>query len=105
MQGTVLIALFDELEKIAEQQARSFSSAWSSKTIGAPRAKLPGTQSPKAPTVPGKLNSKLVRPASQFGKRQQTYSQPSSATAPTTNPTQAAAARHKPPPNVVFGVR
>lgn len=98
-------AFFDELEKIGETQARSSSSVWSSKTIGAPRSKLPGTQSPKAPTVPGELNSKLVRPASQFGKRQQEYSQPSSATPPSTNPAQGDMARNQPPPNVVFGVR
>jgi len=98
------MALFDELEKIGAQ-ARSSSSAWSAETIGAPRSKLPGVQSPKAPTVPGELNTKLVRPASQFGKRHQTYSQPSSVTPPSTNPALGAQARNQPPPNVVFGVR
>jgi hypothetical protein len=98
------MALFDELEKIGAQ-ARSSSSTWAAKTVGAPRAKLPGTQSPKAPTVPGELNTRLVQPASQYGKRQQTYSQPSSATPPSTNPAQGEMARNQQPPNVVYGVR
>ena len=102
LQGTVIKAFSDELEKIATQER---VGVWSPKTIGAPRSKLPGSQAPKAPTAPGKLNAKLVRPAPQFGKRQQTYSQPNPATAPNTNPTQSVAARHKQPPNVVFGVR
>lgn len=102
--GTAMIAFFDELEKIAGQ-ARALSSSWASKTVGAPRAKLPGLQTAKAPTVPGKLNAKLVRPASQFGKRHQKYSQPSSITPPSTNPALGMQARNQPPPNVVFGVR
>jgi hypothetical protein len=98
------MAFFDELEKIGGQ-ARSSSSVWASKTTGAPRVKTSGTEAAKAPTVPGKLDTKLVRPASQYGKRQQTYSQPSSVTPPSTNPAQGVMARYHPPPNVVFGVR
>jgi len=98
-----MTSFYAELEKIAESQARS-SGTWSAKTVGAPRSKPAGIQSPKAPTVPGKLHPKLVAPASSFGKRQN-YSQPNPATTPETNPTQNVAARHAPPPNVVFGVR
>lgn len=98
------MAFFDELEKIGGSARSSFSS-WSSKTVGAPRSKATGIMAAKAPTVPGKLDSKLVLPASQFGKRHQTYSQPSSVTPPLTNPAQGSVARNQPPPNVVFGVR
>jgi hypothetical protein len=98
------MAFFDELEKIGGQ-ARSNSSSWSSSTTEAARVKAPSVETAKAPTVPGKLNAKLVQPASQFGKRHQTYSQPSSATPPSTNPAQGQMARNHPPPNVVFGVR
>ena len=99
-----MASFYEELEKIAAVQSRSSSSTWSSKTVGAPRTKLPGKQSPKAPTVPGKLSPKLVQPAAGYGKRQN-YSQPNPATTPETNPAQQAAARQAPPPNVVFGVR
>jgi hypothetical protein len=97
-------AFFDELEKIGGQ-ARSSSSVWSSKTVGAPKSKSPTVEAAKAPTVPGKLDTKLVRPASQFGERHQTYSQPSTVTPPSTNPAVGSMARHQPPPSVVFGVR
>lgn len=98
-----MTAFFEELEKIGAQ-ARSSESVWTSKTTSAPRSKLPGRQAPKAPTAPGNLGPKVIRPAPQFGKRQN-YSQPNVETPPATNPAQAADARHQPPPNVVFGVR
>jgi hypothetical protein len=97
-------AFHEEIEKIAATQGRSSSSTWSSQTIGAPRSKLPGTQAPKAPTAPSKLNVKITAPAAKLGPRQN-YSQPNVVTAPTANPVQGAAARNTPPPNVVFGVR
>jgi hypothetical protein len=97
-----MMAFFEELEKIGAQ-ARSSSSTWSPKTVGAPRSKLPGKQAPKAPTAPGKLNVKITKPT-QYGARQN-YSQPNVETAPSTNPAQGSAQRNTPPPNVVFGVR
>lgn len=97
-------AFYEEIEKIAASQVRSSDSVWSSKTIGAPRSKLPGQQAPKAPTAPGDLNVKIKAPAASFGPRQN-YSQPNEASAPDTNPAQGAAVRNTPPPNVVFGVR
>lgn len=96
-------AFFEELEKIGAQ-ARSPDSVWAAQTIGAPRSKLPGTQSPKSPTVPGRLSPKVVSPASSYGQRQN-YSQPNSAMTPDTSPMQNIQSRHTPPPNVVFGVR
>lgn len=96
-----MLEFFGELEKIAAQQR---SGAWAPKTIGAPRAKMPETQAAKAPTTPGSLNVKIVKPAAKFGKRQ-TYSQSNTAAPPEGNPAQVAAARQIPPPNVVFGVR
>ena len=97
-----MMAFHEELTKIAA--ARSPSSAYAPKTVGAPRSKFPSQQTPKAPTAPGKLNVKIVAPAAQFGKRQN-YSQPNAATQPTTNPAQGEKLRNAPPPNVVFGVR
>lgn len=97
-------AFYEEIEKIAAVQQRSSDSVWSSKTIGAPRSKLPGQQAPKAPTAPGDLNVKVVAPAASSGPRQN-YSQPNEASAPDTNPAQGAEVRNVPPPNVVFGVR
>ena len=94
-------AFLDELEKIAVQARGPQAVA---KTVGAPRSKLPGTQSPKAPTAPGKLGPKLVMPGSKYGK-QQKYSQPNTETPSTTNPSQGTMARQVPTPNVVFGVR
>lgn len=97
-------AFADEVMKIAATQVRSTTSAWSSKTVGAPRTKMPGKQQPKAPTVPSKLSPKVIKPASKFGK-QQNYSQPNTAAPPETNPVQQQGLRAIPPPNVVFGAR
>lgn len=97
-------AFADELMKIAATQARSSSSVWAPKTVGAPRSKMPGTEQAKAPTVPGKLSPKVIKPASQFGERQN-YSQSNTATTPETNPVQQQGLRSIPPPNVVFGAR
>lgn len=97
-------AFADELMKIAATQVRSSSSSWSAKTVGAPRSKLKGIQKPKAPTTPGKLSPKVIKPAAQFGKRQN-YSQPNTAAPPETNPAQQQGLRAIPPPNVVFGAR
>lgn len=102
MHGINTLAFFGELEKIAEQ-ARSVGT-WSPKTVGAPRSKMPDSQVAKAPTVPGKLNVKIVKPAAKFGPRQN-YSRSNTATAPDSNVLQGADARQTPPPNVVFGVR
>ena len=102
VQGISMTAFLDELEKIGE--TRSSESSWSSKTVSAPRSKTVGIQAAKAPTAPGNLSSKLVGPASQFGKRQN-YSQPNVSTTPSTNPMQGVRERHAPSPNVVFGVR
>lgn len=95
-------AFFSELEKISATQSRI--GQWAAKTVGAPRSKLPGVQMPKAPTAPGKLSPKIVKPGAKYGKRQK-YSQPNTETPPTTSPQQGAMARQLPPPNVVFGVR
>jgi hypothetical protein len=95
-------AFFDELAKIAAQQRGP--GPWESTTVGAPRSKLPGQQSPKAPTAPGQLSPKVIKPAPQYGKRQN-YSRVNVATAPGKNPAQSAELRAAPPPNVVFGAR
>lgn len=104
MQGINVTAFFEELEKIGATQVRSPDSTWAPETIGAPRSKLPGAQSPKAPTVPGQLSSKLVRPAGQYGQRTN-YTQSNEESAPSVNPMQGEQQRNTPPPNVVFGVR
>lgn len=98
-----MTAFHQEIEKIATQ-VRSVSSQWSSKTVGAPRSKLPGQQAPKAPTAPSQLNVKITAPAAKLGPRQN-YSQPNVVTAPPANPAQGAEVRNTPPPNVVYGVR
>lgn len=67
-------AFFDELDKVAGE-ARDPNSPWSPKTIGSPRSKLPSVQFPKAPTAPGNMSAKLVKPAGSYGTRQN-YSQP-----------------------------
>ena len=103
MRGISMDAFYEELEKIGSQ-ARSYASTWASKTVSSPRVKMPSGKMPKAPTVPKQFSLNNVAPASQFGKRQH-YSQPNPATAPQSNPTQNAAGRMQPPPNVVFGVR
>jgi hypothetical protein len=103
MNGISIMAFLDEMEKIGGQ-TRLPGGTFTSQTVGAPRSKLPGAQSPKAPTAPGKLQSKIVSPASKFGKRQN-YSQPNTATPQSTNPIQQEALRQTQPPNVVFGVR
>ena len=54
---------------------RDADSPWASKTVGAPRSKLPSVQFPKAPTAPANMNAKLVLPAGKHGPRQN-YSQP-----------------------------
>jgi len=98
-----IMAFWDELEKIASE-ARDPGSVWSSKTVGAPRSKLPPIQADRAPELSSAPDPKLVGPASQYGKRQN-YSQPNVDTPQSTNPTIGAAERATPPPNVVFGVR
>jgi len=95
-------ALFDELQKLGESD-RNPSSVWAPKTVGAPRSKLSGVQSPKAPTAPGSMAPHNVEPVAKYGP--QDYSQPNSATAPETNPSVEMTARIQRPPNVVFGVR
>jgi hypothetical protein len=95
-------AFYQEIEKIAAQ-ARSSTSVWSSKTVGAARSKSTGQQTAKAPTTPSSLNVKIPSPG-KYGPRQN-YSQPNVVTAPPANPMQGAGARNTPPPNVVFGVR
>jgi hypothetical protein len=97
------MAFWDELEKIG-QEARSPDSPFSSKTVGAPRAKVTPAQADRAPTLSGSLSPKLVGPASSYGPRQN-YAQPTAETAPATNPAQGEEARTASPPNVVFGVR
>jgi len=97
------MAFWDELEKIGES-SRSSSSVWKSKTVGAPRSKVPATQMDRAPTLSDSPSPKLVGPASRYGKRQN-YSQPNVAAPPPSNPSQGMAERMTPPPNVVFGVR
>jgi len=97
------MAFWDELEKIG-QQARSPGSPFASKTVGAPRAKLPPSQADHAPTLSDNPSPKLVGPASNYGKRQN-YAQPNVATPPMTNPEQGEDVRNTPVPNVVFGVR
>jgi hypothetical protein len=98
-------ACHSELAKIAAStQARPSTSAWSTKTIGAPRSKLTGQQAAKAPTIPSGLNVKIVAPGAKFGPRQN-YSQPYEDNAPSANPTQVGETRNTPPPNVVFGAR
>jgi hypothetical protein len=81
-----LLALMDELTKVA-LQLRAPSSPWAPKTIGSPRSKLPSIQFPKAPTAPGNLSPKLVKPAGQFGTRPD-YSAPVGPPSGTTNLTQ-----------------
>jgi hypothetical protein len=97
------MAFWNELEKIGAA-LRSSTSSWSSKTVGAPRSKVPPKQMDRAPTLSDSPSPKLVGPASQYGKRQN-YSQPNVAAPPPSNPTQGMAERMMPPPNVVFGVR
>lgn len=92
-------AFFGELEKVA----RDLNSAWATKTIGAPRSKLPPIQLAKAPTAPGPMSPKLVMPAAKNGPRQ-TYSQPNVESPPEFNPAQSSDARQTPPPSVSFGV-
>lgn len=74
MTGISKSALFDELMKVAAE-ARDPNSPWSPKTVGSPRSKLPALQFPKAPTAPGSLSPKLVKPAGNYGTRQE-YAQP-----------------------------
>lgn len=95
------MAFWDEIEKIAVQ-SRSPGSAWRSKSVGAPRSKLPPRQVDRAPTLSENMSPKLV--TSQQGKRQN-YSQPNVDTPEIANPMQNAQERMTPPPNVVFGVR
>jgi hypothetical protein len=92
------MAFLDELQKIATQM-REPGSAWAPSTIGAPRSKLPGAQTPNAPVTPGPLSSKLVSPASQYGQRQN-YSQPFMSENPAATPEQGAELRSAPPPPV-----
>ena len=75
-------AFFEELEKLGGL-ARSMDSPWGTKTVGAPRSKIPAAQYPKAPTAPGPMSPKLVTPAAKYGPSQN-YSQPNFATPPTT---------------------
>ena len=81
-----MLALMDELQKIASG-IRNPSSIWAPKTIGSPRTKLPNTMFPKAPTAPGALSPKLVKPAGKFGTRPD-YSNPVGPPPGTTNLTQ-----------------
>ena len=104
MTGIDMSAFFDELVKIGQTQAREPTSAWAPQTIGAPRSKLTNTQVANAPEMPGALNPKVVKPAGQFGSRQN-YSRPYTDAPQDTNPEQGDSQRQAPPPNVVFGVR
>lgn len=74
MTGISESAFFDELEKMAAE-ARDPNSPWSPKTVGSPRSRLPSLQFPKAPTAPGSMSPKLVKPAGNIGPRQN-YAQP-----------------------------
>jgi len=102
--GINMQAFFDELVKIGQTQAREPTSAWAPKTIGAPRAKLPDAQVARAPEPPGALSPKVVKPAGQYGNRQN-YSKPYTESSPATNPEQGESQRQAPIPNVTFGVR
>lgn len=104
MLGINMNAFFDELDKIAQTQQREPTSAWAPKTIGAPRSKLPNSQVANAPEMPGALSPKLVKPAGQYGGRQD-YSKPYTDSPQDTNPEQGESQRQAPPPNVVFGVK
>lgn len=93
--------MFDELAKIGEV-ARNPNSQWAPKTVGAPRSKLVGQQAPKAPTAPGSMAPKIVKPDAKYGPQ---YTSVNDVAADETNPAQELTARVQTPPNVVFGVR
>lgn len=90
-------AFFNELEKVAAFKAPG--SPWAPKTVGAARSKMPPTQFPKAPTAPGPMSPKLVKPAGKFGPRQD-YSQPVGGAPVGPASDQGVVARDVPPPNV-----
>ena len=104
VQGIDVGAFFDELEKIGSSQARSSVSTWTAKSVEAPRSKMPSVEVPKPPTPPGNLSPKLVRPASQYGPRQN-QQEADDQGAPNINPALNAELRMQQPPNVVYGVR
>jgi hypothetical protein len=97
-------AFADEMIKIAETQSRDQGSPWASKSTGTPRLQMPKSSMSNAPTTPGNLGPKVIKPAAGIGKRQN-YSQPTSNAPPETNPGQQAGLRMAPPPNVVFGAK
>ena len=104
--GIDMSAFFDELTKISASSGenRSPISTWTPKTVEAPRSKMTATETPKPPTPPGSMAPKLVRPAAQFGQRQNAQDT-SDQNAPDSNPALNADLRMQPPPNVPFGVR
>jgi hypothetical protein len=104
VQGINVTAFIDELIKIGASttEGRSPASTWTAKSVEAPRSKMPSIEAPKPPATPGDMGPKLVRPAAQFGPRQ---NQQDDQGAPDSNPALNADLRMQQPPNVVFGVR